>query len=125
MILQSSLETMNSMTKHLVEKIVQCISVVGGVDIAKNEVAKGRHLEDVAKSIDKTNGNADMGLKGGVKLSTLTTSAHIGSLGSKGDKVEGVEVQGTMPTCINGVLGAINIRVVRTTLRAGETSQHA
>jgi hypothetical protein len=116
---------MISMTKHLVEKIVQCILVVGCVDIAKNEVAKGRHLEDVTKSINKTNGSADMGLKEGVKLSTLMTGAHIGSLGNKGDKVEGVEVQGTMSTCITSVSGAINTRVVRTTLKASETSQHA
>jgi hypothetical protein len=57
------MDTMISMTKHFVENIVQCISVVGGVDIANNEVAKGRHLEDVTRSIDKANGNADMGLK--------------------------------------------------------------
>ncbi len=37
--LWSSLDAMISMTKHLTEKIVQCILVVGGIDIARNEVA--------------------------------------------------------------------------------------
>jgi hypothetical protein len=45
-----------------------------------NEVAEGKHLEDVARSINKTNinktnGNVDTRLKEGVKLSTLTTLA--------------------------------------------------
>jgi hypothetical protein len=35
-----------------------------------------------------------MGLKEGVKLSTLTTCAHIGNLSNKRDHVEGVEMQG-------------------------------
>ncbi len=58
-------------------------------------------------------------------MSTLTISVHIDSLSTKGDKVEGVEMQGILSTCIVGVLGAINIRVVRTTLGANETPQHA
>ncbi len=37
--LKSSLDTMISTTKHLAEKIVQCILVVGGVDTTRNEVA--------------------------------------------------------------------------------------
>jgi hypothetical protein len=67
-------------------------SIVGGVDTTRNEVAKGKHLEDATRSIDKTNGSVDMGLREGVKLSTLTISAHICSLGKKGDKIEGVEM---------------------------------
>jgi hypothetical protein len=69
-----------------------CISVVGGIDTTKNEMAKGKHLEDATRFINKTNGKVDMGLKEGVKLSTLTTCVHIGSLSNKGDQVEGVEV---------------------------------
>ncbi len=69
-----------------------CILVIGGGDITKNEVANGKHLENATRFIDKTNGSADMGLKEGVKLSTLTMGAHIGSLGNKRDKVEGVEL---------------------------------
>ncbi len=85
-------------------------------------MAEGKHLEDVARCIDKTNGSVDMGLKEGVKLSTLT-SAHIDSFNNKRDEVEGVEMQGTMFTCIVSVSGAINIRAVRTTLRTSETRQ--
>ncbi len=48
-------------------------------------------MEDVARSINKINGSVDMGLKEGVKLSTLTQGGYIGNLGNKGDKVEGVE----------------------------------
>jgi hypothetical protein len=55
-------------------------------------VANGIHLENATRFIDKTNGSAYMGLKEGVKLSTLTIGAHIGSLGNKRDKVEGVEL---------------------------------
>ncbi len=99
--------------------------VVGGVDIAKNEVVEGRHLEFFIGSIDRTNDNVDMGLKEEVKLSTLTTSVHIGGLGNKGDQVEGVEVQGTMFAYIVDVSQAINTRAMRTTLRANETPQHA
>jgi hypothetical protein len=65
-------------------------------------------LEDVARSIIKTNCNVDMRLKEGVKLSTLTTGAHIGNPCNKGDKVEGVEVKRTMSICIIGVSSAIN-----------------
>ncbi len=82
-------------------------------------------MEDVARSIDKINGSVNMGLKEGVKLSTLIIGAHIGNLSNKGDKVESVEMYGTMSTCIIGVSSAINIRVVKTTLRANETPQHA
>ncbi len=55
-------------------------------------MAKGRHLENATGFIDKINGSADIGLKEGVKLSTLTIGVHIGSLGNKRDKVEGVLV---------------------------------
>jgi ribulose kinase len=91
----------------------------------RNEVAECKHLEDVARSIDKINGSVDMGLKEGVKLSTLIIGAHIGNLGNKGDKVESVEMCGTMSTCITGVSSAINIRVVKTTLKVSETPQRA
>jgi len=37
--LKSFLDTMINTTKHLVEKIVQCILVVGGVNTTRNEVA--------------------------------------------------------------------------------------
>ncbi len=56
-------------------------------------MAKGKHLEDVVRSVDKTNGKVDMGLKERVKLSNLTTCAHIGSLSNKRDQVEGVEME--------------------------------
>ncbi len=49
-------------------------------------------MEDAARSVDKINGNVDMGLKEGVKFSTLIIGAHIGNLGNKGDKVESVEM---------------------------------
>jgi hypothetical protein len=113
------------MIKHLAKNDAICISIVGGVDIAKNEVAKGRHLENATRYIDKINGSADIGLKEGVKLSTLTIGVHIGSLGNKRDKVEGVEVQGTIFACIINVSSAIDTKVVRTTLGANETPQHA
>jgi len=89
-------------------------------------VANGKHLENATRFIDKTNGSADsMGLKEGVKLSTLTIGAHIGSLGNKRDKVEGVELQGTMSACIASVSSAIDTKVVRTTLEANGTPQLA
>ncbi len=102
-----------------------CILVVGGVDIAKNEVANGKHLPNATRFIDKTNGSADMGLKEGVKLSTLIIGAHIGNLGNKRDKVKGVELQETMSACIVSVSNAIDTKVVRTTLEANGTPQLA
>ncbi len=78
---------LNIIHSHQIIKII-----VGGVDTTRNEVAKGKHLEDVIGSIDKTNGSVDTGLKEGVKLSTLTISAHIYNLGNKGDQIKGMEM---------------------------------
>ncbi len=88
-------------------------------------MAKGRHFENATRFIDKTNGSANMGLKEEVKLSTLTIGAHIGSLGNKRDKVEGMAVQEIMSACIANVSSDMDTRVVRTTLEATETLQHA
>ncbi len=88
-------------------------------------MANGKHLENATRFIDKTNGSADMGLKEGVKLSTLIIGAHIGNLGNKRDKVKGVELQETMSACIVSVSNAIDTKVVRTTLEANGTPQLA
>ncbi len=68
-------------------------------------------MKDATRSINKTYGSVDMGLKEGVKLSTLIIGAHIGNPCKKGDKVEGVEVKRTMSTCIIGVSSAINTKM--------------